>query len=185
MIFKFLILSDEVDDFRREIQIDADDTFLQLYTAILNSTGFSDENFASFFICDDRWRRKQEITLIEMDTSSEEDSYTMEGTVLSDLLEDEKQKLMLVFDHLNDRALYIELSELIPGKNLKKPVCTLSVGEAPAQMLTVEDVKVENSSLDLGETFFGDESFEMDELDKDGFDGLEDAPAETDSGDLF
>lgn len=28
MIFKFLILSDEVDDFKREIKIDADATFM-------------------------------------------------------------------------------------------------------------------------------------------------------------
>ena len=35
MIFKFLILSDEVDDFAREISIDSEATFLELNDAIL------------------------------------------------------------------------------------------------------------------------------------------------------
>ena len=34
----------------------------------------------SFFICDDDWSKKTEITLVEMDTSSEEDSYVMADT---------------------------------------------------------------------------------------------------------
>ena len=51
-----------------------------------------------------------------MDTDSDEDSFTMDECVLSDFLEDEKQKLMFVFEYLTERALYIELSEIIPGK---------------------------------------------------------------------
>ena len=35
MVFRFLILSDEVDDFKREIKIDSEATFLDLYNAIL------------------------------------------------------------------------------------------------------------------------------------------------------
>lgn len=185
MIFNFLILSDEVDNFKREIKIDADDTFLDFYKSIITSTGFSDSEMASFFLCDDKWRKKQEITLVEMDTYSDEDSLIMEECVLSDYLEDEKQKLMFVFDYFNDRALYIELSELVTGKNLKSPICTLSVGEAPEQILSIEDIKAETTSLDTGETFFGDESFELDELDRDGFDGLDDLPAEPESADLY
>jgi hypothetical protein len=185
MIFKFLILSDEADDFKREIKIDADATFLDLYNAIIEATGFSNKEIASFLLCDEKWRRKQEITLMEMDTYSDEDSYIMEECILSDYLEDEKQKLMFVFDYFNERALFIELSELIPGKNLKTPVCTLSVGEAPEQIMNVEDLKTETVSLDMGETFYGDESFEMDELDREGFEGLDDTPAEPDNNDFY
>ena len=109
----------------------------------------------------------------------------MDRCVLSDYLEDEKQKLMFVFDYLTERALFIELSEIIPGKNLKKATCTLTEGEAPKQILQIEEFNAVTSTLDTGETFYGDESFEMDELDKEGFDGLDDAPAELDSSDLY
>lgn len=186
MIFKFLILSDEVDDFKREIQIDADATFLDFYGAMLDCTGFSDKEMASFFLCDDKWRKKLEITLVEMDTYSDEDAYTMEETVMSDHLEDEKQKLMFVFDYLTERALYIELSEIIPGKNLKSPVCTLSVGQAPVQTVEIEEVKSEGIVIETGESFYGDESFDLDELDAEGFDGLDDVAAiDLEEGDLF
>lgn len=185
MIFKFLILSDEVDNFKREIKIDADASFLDLYNTIIECTGFSNKEMSSFFLCDDKWRKKQEITLVEMDTYSDEDSYIMEECILGDYLEDEKQKLMFVFDYFNERALFIELSELILGKSLKTAVCTLSVGEAPKQIVDIEDVKAETVSLDMGETFYGDESFELEELDREGFDGLDDTPAEPDTSDLY
>ena len=40
MIFNFRIVSDEVDNFRREIQIDADATFLDLKNAICESVAY-------------------------------------------------------------------------------------------------------------------------------------------------
>ena len=67
-------------------------------TAILDSVGYTKDQMTSFFICDDDWSKKTEITLVEMDTSSEEDSYVMADTQLEELLEDEHQKLLFVFD---------------------------------------------------------------------------------------
>ena len=48
--------------------------------------------------CDDDWSKNTEITLVEMDTTSEVDNYIMEDTRLEELLEDEHQKLLFVFD---------------------------------------------------------------------------------------
>lgn len=185
MIFRFLLLSDEVDNFKREIKIDAGATFLDLYNAILACTSFSDEEMASFILCDKNWRKEQEITLVEMNTDSDEDAFIMEDSVLENFLEEEEQKLMFVFDYLNERALYIKLSEIIIGKELKSPKCTLSTGEAPQQIISIEEVKVDTRVEDLGESFFGDESFDMDELDKEGFDGLDDLPADIEPNDLL
>ena len=70
----------------------------------------------SFFICDDDWSKNTEITLVEMDTSSEVDNYIMEDTRLEELLEDEHQKLLFVFDYMTERCFFIELSEIITGK---------------------------------------------------------------------
>ena len=55
MVFRFLILSDEVDDFKREIKIDSEATFLDLYNAIMDSVGYTKDQMCSFFICDDDW----------------------------------------------------------------------------------------------------------------------------------
>lgn len=188
MVFKFHIISDEVDNFKREIKIDADATFLDFYGIIIECTGFSDKEMSSFILTDEKWRKKQEITLVEMDTDSDVDSLVMEECVLNDFLEDEKQKLLFEFDYLNERSLFIELAEIIPGKNLKKPLCSISEGEAPMQTITPDDEKPEKAGEDLGESFFGDESFDIEELDKEGYDGLddlEDIPADSDSIDLY
>ena len=40
MLFRFLILSDEADDFKREIKIDSESTFLDLQNAILDSSSY-------------------------------------------------------------------------------------------------------------------------------------------------
>jgi hypothetical protein len=185
MIYRFLILSDEVDDFKREIKIDADNTFYDLYEAIIQSTGYSEKEMASFFLCDDNWRKEKEITLVEMNTDFDEDSYIMKDCVLSDFLEDEKQKIMFVFDYMNDRALYIELSEIITGKTLKKPVCTVSEGEPPVQIKDIDETKQDSISSDLDENFYGDDGFDLEELDREGFDGLDDLPVDLDENDLY
>ena len=112
MVYKFLILSDEVDNFAREISIDADATFLELQDAILDSVNFTKDQITSFFICDEDWEKKTEVTLIEMDSSSEYDSWLMESTKLSDLVDEEYQKLLFVFDNMADRAFFMELRSL-------------------------------------------------------------------------
>ena len=62
MIFKFSLVSDEVANFRREIQIDGDDTFFDLHKAIMECSGYKEAEITSFFMCDDWWGRKQEIS---------------------------------------------------------------------------------------------------------------------------
>ena len=160
MVFRFLILSDEVDDFKREIKIDSEATFLDLYNAIMDSVGYTKDQMCSFFICDDDWSKNTEITLVEMDTSSEVDNYIMEDTRLEELLEDEHQKLLFVF----------------PGKDLDKAVCSKSIGEAPVQIMSFDEMDAKTGNTEIGEDFYGDSEYDIDELDKEGFDGLGDGP---------
>ncbi len=176
MLFRFLILSDEVDDFKREIKIDSEATFLDLQNAILDSVGYTKDQMTSFFICDDDWTKKTEITLVEMDTSSDEDSYVMADTRLDELLEDEHQKLLFVFDYMTERAFFMELREIVPGKDLDAPICSKSAGTPPAQMISIEEFEAKNPTPEVGEDFYGDSEYDIDELDRDGFDGLSEGP---------
>lgn len=174
MVFRFLILSDEVDDFRREIRIDAGATFGDLHNSILESVGYTKDQMTSFFICDEDWSKKTEITLVEMDSSSEVDSYIMEDTVLEDLLEDEHQKLLYVFDYLTERSFFMELREIIPGQDLAEPEISKSRGEAPPQFVDFNDFDAKTSvNSEVGEEFYGDSEYDMDELDESGFEGLD------------
>lgn len=170
MVYRFTIISDEVDNFRREIQIDSDATFLDLHNAILKSANYPNDQMTSFFICDDNWEKETEITLEDMGTSSDMDSWVMEETPLNELLEDEKQHLLYIFDPLADRAFFMELSEIITGKSLSAAECTKSIGDAPQHLLDFDQLmatQVAASTLD--DTFGDDEEFDLDELDPEGF----------------
>lgn len=175
MIFKFTILSDEVEDFMRIIDIDSESSFLDLHNAILDSVDFEKNQMTSFFLCNDDWEKEQEITLVEMESSSEYDNLVMEDTVLDELLTDEKQKLLFIFDMISDRAFFMELSEMIPGKDLDEAVCTSSTGNPPVQIAESFDfapTPVKNTQIPTDEQFYGDEEFDLEELDEEGFGDL-------------
>ena len=158
MIYRFTIISDEVDDFIREIKIDSEATFFDLHEAILKAAGYKDDQMTSFFICDDDWEKDQEITLEDMGSSSEEDSYIMRETRLSDLVA--------------ERVFFIELSEIITGKDLDKAVCSRKAGEAPKQTVDFDEMMAKSNSgnLDIDENFYGDQDFDMEDFDPEGFD---------------
>lgn len=179
MIYRFTIISDEVDNFVREIQIDPEATFFDFHQAILKSVNYTDDQMTSFFICDDDWEKEQEVTLEEMDTNSEMDSWVMSETPLNELIEDEKQKLLYVFDYLTERCFFLELSEIITGKEIKKATCTRQEGEPPKQTVDFEELAAAGGSLDLDENFYGDQDFDLEDFDAEGFDlGEGAAPSE-------
>ncbi|MDR0798449.1 MAG: plasmid pRiA4b ORF-3 family protein [Dysgonamonadaceae bacterium] len=174
MVYRFIILSDEVDHFRRDITIDADASFYDLHEAILDSVGFTKDQMTSFFICDDDWNKRTEITLVEMDASADEDNYVMDGTHLSDLLEEERQKLLFVFEYLTERCFFIELREIMPGKQQAKAEVVRSEGNPPAQTTVMEefDVAVPAVNAAFDDDFLSDDEVNLDEYDEEDFGDL-------------
>lgn len=170
MIYRFVFVSDEVDDFFREIQIDSEASFLDLHHAILDAVGYPDDQMTSFFICEDNWEKREEITREEMNTDSSVDSWVMESTPLSELVEDEKQRLLYLFDPLAERYFFMELKQITYGAGLDKAICSGKGGEAPQQLIDFDAVGKISTSIDMDENFYGDESFDSDDIDIDGFD---------------
>ena len=176
------MVSDEEPDFMREISISSEANFQELHDAILDSVNYDGGAITSFFICNEDWEKEQEITLIEMDTDSDVDSYVMSETTISDLVTDEHQKLLYVFDFLTDRAFFIELKEMLPGQDIDAAECTASLGDAPMQYKLEDDIedifepkakgkKAAVSEFD-DESFYGDEGFNEDEFDDESFSDL-------------
>ncbi|MBD5379795.1 MAG: hypothetical protein HDR74_07930 [Bacteroides sp.] len=183
MIYNFRMVSDEVPNFRREIEIDADATFADLKNAICDSVNYDKNQMSSFFICADNWEKEKEITLEDMGSDSDQDVYLMDDSYLSDFIEDEGQRLMFTFDYMTDRSFFLEMKEIITRKNLIDPVCTLAIGNPPAQVAEVEmfdpeSLKKGNAAAadltveELDESFYGSEDFNEDEFDADAFDEM-------------
>ncbi len=172
------MVSDEVSNFAREIEIDSENTFLHLRNAVLESVDYTKDELDSFFLCDDDWQKQEEITLEDMgDSSSDQDLWLMEDTPLSELIEEEGQKLIFVFDYLTDRSFFMELKEMIPSRSLKEPVCTFKKGKAPKQSIDIDEFdkkidlkasdKIDDTDLDLDA--YGAPDFNDEDL-ADGFD---------------
>jgi hypothetical protein len=178
MVYKFVILSDEVDDFRRDILIESDATFFELHKVILDSVGYTDDQMTSFFTCDEDWMKEKEITLVEMDTSSDEDNYVMDSTRLCDLVEEEKQKLLYVFEYLTERSFFMELKEIITGKTQTKAECVFQTGNPPIQTTEFEALDERLSTRLLAtnhhseDDLFDDDDFGLDGYNDDDFDNL-------------
>lgn len=180
MIYKFRIVSDEVDNFKREICIDADSTFLTFRNAICDSVGYDKGQMNSFFICEDGWEKGREITLEDMGDDSSEDVYLMDECVLSDYLEDEGQRLIFVFDYMTERSFFIELKTTEPGKSLRDPLCSVAMGTPPPQFVDLNDFEAQidakaaatAASAEIDEDFYGSDQFNEDEFDAEGFDEM-------------
>lgn len=172
MVFRFVLFSDEVDGFYREIKIDADATFFDLHNAILDSVGYEKNQITSFFLCTDQWERVQEITLFEMDSSSEYDNLVMDQVELRDMITEEKQRLQYLFDNVADRAFFIELREILLGTTQEKPACTMSKGKAPVQLKSIDDFVPTASADFVDQDFYGDEAYNDDELDDAGYEDM-------------
>ncbi|MBP5628272.1 MAG: hypothetical protein J6X27_00310 [Bacteroidaceae bacterium] len=174
MLYKIALICDEVADFFREITIDADATFLDLNNAILEACGYDDSQITSFFTCSDTWDKEQQIVREDMGTSAEdEDVYLMASTPLRDLLEDEEQKMIYIFDPANDRIFYLELTEIVTGKTMDKAECSMSRGKAPQQLkgfdLDFNTLGGDSSDLDLDLDDFSTEGYNDDEFDPESF----------------
>ena len=61
MIYRFTIISDEVDDFVREIQIDPEATFFDFHEAILKSVGYANDQMTSFSFSQSSSQIKKEV----------------------------------------------------------------------------------------------------------------------------
>lgn len=181
MVYKFKLVSDEVSNFSREIEIDANASFLQLRNAILDSVDYTKDDIDSFFLCDDEWNREEEITLEDMGSSSDQDIWIMEDTPLNELIEDEGQKLVFVFNYLTERSFFMEMKEAIPGRTLSDPICTVKRGKAPAQHIDYDEFeeKIDQAAKKAAamaddlefDDLYGDTDFNEDELGT-GFDDM-------------
>ena len=63
------------------------------------------------FLCDENWEKETEVTLEDMGADSDNEVYLMDETPLIDLIEDEGQRMIFVFDYLTDRCFFVELKK--------------------------------------------------------------------------
>ena len=108
MVFRFRMLSDENDNFVRDYEVPYDMTLLDFHNFILRSLEY-EECMASFFTADERWEKLREFTLMDMDDGSEGAPAAMESVTLGQIIHNNRDRLIYLFDLFGDRAFYLEL----------------------------------------------------------------------------
>ena len=174
MIYRLTFMNEEVDAFKRVFEADPDATFLDLHKALLASVDYKDDQMTSFFLCNAEWEREQEVTLVPMPDTDAYDNMTMEGTRLSDLLTEPKQRLIYVFDPMMDRFFFGSLNSIKEG-NVEGVQLTESKGKAPKQ-LKEDDLMNLNAgrddNFDLDDDFYGGDQYDDGDIDMEGFQDL-------------
>lgn len=179
MVYRFKFVSEEAEDFQLVIDIDSSAKFIDLHKAIIAAAKYTDDQMTSFFICNDRWEKNEEITLMDMGGGmgrSDYDTFVMDSTSIDELIEDEGQKLIYVFDPMYERCFYGSLKQIIPGQDLAEPQLVKIKGKAPRQTEEMEDVtKIvkDAENLDLEDLYDGIEGFNEDEIDPEGYQSLD------------
>lgn len=103
MVFRFRMLSDENDNFVRDYEVPYDMTLLDFHNFILRSLEY-EECMASFFTADERWEKLREFTLMDMDDGSEGAPAAMESVTLGQIIHNNRDRLIYLFDIFGDRA---------------------------------------------------------------------------------
>ncbi len=151
-IYKFRITIDELDDFARDIEVSANQTFEDFFYAITNCTDLNANTLSSFFVCDAKWRRRKELTLIDMgidesrddDNGDDDDDYEdtpkipirlMNQEMISQAIDDPHQKIILMYDYIKPTMMYIELLKTKEAlDDINYPRCTFQEGKLPVTL---------------------------------------------------
>ena len=179
LIYKFKIIHDENENFYREIEIKPGNTFKDFHDILGECIKFDPGEMASFYLCDNKWNKIQEISLVNMGEPDDNDETAdketkpvkmMADVKLKESIIDPNQRLIYVYDFLKMHTFYIELSKITEGdEKTKYPRCTKSIGDmAKPKKITPKNEEIleeEEEAAEEGDEFFNEDDNSFDEGD--------------------
>lgn len=166
MVYKIRVILNTEEDVIRDIAIDASGTLEDLHNSITNSFGFTGEEMASFYRSDETWVQGEEHPLFDMGEGVDQ-KIQMRDVTLNQILLDENDKLIYVYDFFNMWSFYVELIHSdFQHDSLELPSLLFSLGmvpnNAPEIQFESEDLSADDLNDDQLEEFdddFGDFSY--------------------------
>ncbi len=162
-VYRFLIKFEDMMDFSRDVDVLADQTFADFYKTLSENLKLNAKHLASFYICDHNFRKKTEIPLSEIiednrpkkvsdddeDEEQEKESFKpvlMKDAYLNEFIDDPHQRLLLVYDAINQWTFYIEMIKIYPSSEASEyPLVSKSEGDIPRELGEVKvDIPAEN-----------------------------------------
>jgi len=180
-IYRFRVVLDTKDDVFCDIDIPTEDSFENLYNAIVKAFKFKGGVMSSFYMSNENWDKGHEITLLDMSEKGDSTN-TMANCTLKDFMAEPRQRLILVYDFMRMWCFLIELiGEDTAEKGVNYPDMPMFFGNAPKE-----------ESKEMSDTMFGgddlgtgmDEEFGLDEGDLD-FNGENEEGLDDEIGGMF
>jgi hypothetical protein len=170
MIYLFRVVSDEDQNFYRDVVAEGSDTFLELHQALQKDLGYDANQLASFFITNEMWEKQKEITLIDMMQDPNLGTTTMEQVTLEEFLTEINQRMIYVYDFFAERAFFIELIETTDQSSPKEtPFIAQGAGDPPPQLALDQLVDDAETKPEFEQDRNEQDDIRLDDLDPDMF----------------
>ncbi|MCK5825186.1 MAG: hypothetical protein KAG96_07245 [Ichthyobacteriaceae bacterium] len=168
MIYKFRVVLDlNEEDIFRDIEIKDDATFEELHNSIVQSCDLDGQQMASFYMSNDKWEQKEEITLFDLSEEgpkTEEAKKVMADWALLELINEEDHKLLYIYDFFSMWTFYVELLDTTDEQSgVEYPRMVTSIGLMPEDA-PEKDFTANVSPKSMGgeyDIFDGDDSFDQ------------------------
>ena len=162
MIFRMRVILDTETDVIRDFEIEATSTLEELHDAVSQSFGFAGNEMASFYRSDENWIQGEELPLVDMGVGEE----TLNEKPLNNILSENENRLIYVYDFLNLWTFFVELMETAEKDHLKGyPSLIFSHGEVPETPPDKDFIAEEGFEESINE----EDDLEEDEFDDDQF----------------
>lgn len=178
MTYRFLLFSQEVEDFVMEIIAPASSSFLDIHNLILENCSYTLTGNHRFFLCNEDWKTQARVYLTDdVRLSYDEDLYLMEDAILEDFIEEDYARIAYVYNVDEKKTLLLELVEKKFGETVENALVSRKKGTAPVQF-DLEDEETLEVAQDTSKVIpveednddeDSDASFSEDELDMEGF----------------
>ena len=150
MIYRLRVIldNDTKEDILRDVEIDKNSNLTDLHELILLTFNFSADQMASFYTVDDDWNQINEISLMNFDESTD----SMDSMLIANILNNQKTKLLYIYDFMNMWTFYVELIEEAKEVNdILYPRIIFSVGNVPEKAPEKKFINEDNGEEDLDE----------------------------------
>lgn len=162
MIYRMRVILDTETDVIRDFEIEATSTLEELHDAVSQSFGFAGNEMASFYRSDENWIQGEELPLVDMGVGEE----TFNEKPLNNILSENENRLIYVYDFLNLWTFFVELMETAKKDHLKGyPSLIFSHGEVPETPPDKDFIAEEGFEESINE----EDDLEEDEFDDDQF----------------
>ena len=129
MKYSITIYLESKEDIIRKVEIDSQNSLLELHKLIIDSFKLHKNELASFYSTNHDLELLEEIPLIAFEENNK--SSNMENTTIENILDEKSNRLIYIYDYM---LMWRFLVELTDNKGeIQKSVCIKSVGEIPEE----------------------------------------------------